>query len=67
MLDVKVNPQGPQEPNPNVQAIRTSILLSVVCALAVGSAARPAAAQRTSDEQIQQLIRELKARAELVA
>lgn len=26
MIDVKVNPQGPQEPNPNVQAIRTSIL-----------------------------------------
>jgi Raf kinase inhibitor-like YbhB/YbcL family protein len=26
MLDVKVNPQGPQEPNPNVQAIRTSIV-----------------------------------------
>ena len=25
MLDIKVNPQGPQEPNPNVQAIRTSI------------------------------------------
>lgn len=26
MLDVKLNPQGPQEPNPNVQAIRTSIV-----------------------------------------
>ncbi len=26
MLDIKVNPQGPQEPNPNVQAIRTSIM-----------------------------------------
>jgi Raf kinase inhibitor-like YbhB/YbcL family protein len=26
MLDIKVNPQGPQEPNPNVQAIRTSIV-----------------------------------------
>jgi Raf kinase inhibitor-like YbhB/YbcL family protein len=26
MLDIKVNPQGPQEANPNVQAIRTSIL-----------------------------------------
>jgi Raf kinase inhibitor-like YbhB/YbcL family protein len=26
MLDVKVNPQGPQEANPNVQAIRTSIV-----------------------------------------
>lgn len=26
MLDIKVNPQGPQEPNPNAQAIRTSIV-----------------------------------------
>lgn len=26
MLDIKVNPQGSQEPNPNVQAIRTSIM-----------------------------------------
>jgi Raf kinase inhibitor-like YbhB/YbcL family protein len=26
MLDIKVNPQGPQEANPNVQAIRTSLL-----------------------------------------
>ena len=26
MLDIKVNPQGPQEANPNVQAIRTSIV-----------------------------------------
>jgi hypothetical protein len=26
MLDIKVNPQGPQEPNPNIQAIRTSIV-----------------------------------------
>jgi Raf kinase inhibitor-like YbhB/YbcL family protein len=26
VLDVKVNPQGPQDPNPNVQAIRTSIM-----------------------------------------
>jgi Raf kinase inhibitor-like YbhB/YbcL family protein len=26
MLDIKVNPQGPQEANPNVQAIRTSIM-----------------------------------------
>ncbi len=26
MLDIKVSPQGPQEPNPNVQAIRTSIM-----------------------------------------
>jgi Raf kinase inhibitor-like YbhB/YbcL family protein len=26
MLDIKVTPQGPQEPNPNVQAIRTSIV-----------------------------------------
>ena len=30
MLDVKVNPQGPQEPNPNVQAIRTSIMQAMV-------------------------------------
>jgi Raf kinase inhibitor-like YbhB/YbcL family protein len=26
MLDVKVNPQGPQDANPNVQAIRSSIM-----------------------------------------
>lgn len=26
MLDIKVSPQGPQEANPNVQAIRTSIV-----------------------------------------
>lgn len=26
MLDIKVNPQGPQEPNPNAQTIRTSIM-----------------------------------------
>src|SRR5215469_3217484 len=26
LLDIKVNPQGPQEPNPNIQAIRTSIV-----------------------------------------
>jgi phosphatidylethanolamine-binding protein (PEBP) family uncharacterized protein len=26
MLDVKVNPQGPQEPNPNVPAMRASIM-----------------------------------------
>jgi Raf kinase inhibitor-like YbhB/YbcL family protein len=26
MLDIKVNPQGPQEPNPNTQAIRASIV-----------------------------------------
>ncbi len=25
-IDIKVNPQGPQEPNPNVQAIRTQIM-----------------------------------------
>jgi hypothetical protein len=25
-LDIKVNPQGAQEANPNVQAIRTSIM-----------------------------------------
>ncbi|MBZ5602221.1 MAG: YbhB/YbcL family Raf kinase inhibitor-like protein [Acidobacteriia bacterium] len=29
MLDVKVNPQGPQEPNPNAQAIRTSVLQAI--------------------------------------
>jgi Raf kinase inhibitor-like YbhB/YbcL family protein len=26
MLDIKVNPQGPQDPNPNVQSIRASIM-----------------------------------------
>lgn len=26
MLDIKVNPQGPQDPNPNAQAVRTSIM-----------------------------------------
>jgi Raf kinase inhibitor-like YbhB/YbcL family protein len=30
MLDVKVNPQGPQEGNPNVQAIRSSVLQAMV-------------------------------------
>jgi Raf kinase inhibitor-like YbhB/YbcL family protein len=30
MLDIKVNPQGPQEPNPNVEAIRTSIVQAMV-------------------------------------
>ena len=30
MLDIKVPPQGPQEPNPNVQAIRTSIMQAMV-------------------------------------
>jgi Raf kinase inhibitor-like YbhB/YbcL family protein len=30
MLDIKVNPQGPQEANPNVQAIRTSIVQAMV-------------------------------------
>ncbi|HEY2013640.1 MAG TPA: YbhB/YbcL family Raf kinase inhibitor-like protein [Bryobacteraceae bacterium] len=30
MLDIKVNPQGPQEPNPNVQAIRASIMQAMV-------------------------------------
>jgi Raf kinase inhibitor-like YbhB/YbcL family protein len=30
MLDVKVNPQGPQEPNPNVQALRASIMQAMV-------------------------------------
>jgi Raf kinase inhibitor-like YbhB/YbcL family protein len=26
MLDIKVNPQGPQDPNPNAQAIRKSVM-----------------------------------------
>lgn len=30
MPDIKVNPQGPQEANPNVQAIRTSIMQAMV-------------------------------------
>jgi Raf kinase inhibitor-like YbhB/YbcL family protein len=30
MLDIKVDPQGPQEANPNVQAIRTSIVQAMV-------------------------------------
>jgi Raf kinase inhibitor-like YbhB/YbcL family protein len=30
MLDVKVNPQGPQDPNPNVQAIRASVIQAMV-------------------------------------
>src|SRR5580692_5989118 len=30
MLDIKVNPQGPQEANPNVQAIRTSVMQAMV-------------------------------------
>src|ERR1700722_4818570 len=30
MLDIKVDPQGPQEANPNVQAIRTSIMQAMV-------------------------------------
>lgn len=30
MLDIKVNPQGPQDPNPNVQAMRTSIMQAMV-------------------------------------
>src|SRR5580704_298193 len=30
MLDVKVNPQGPQEANPNVQAIRASVTQAMV-------------------------------------
>jgi hypothetical protein len=30
MLDVKVNAQGPQDPNPNVQAIRASIVQAMV-------------------------------------
>ena len=30
MLDIKVAPQGPQDPNPNPQAIRTSIMQAMV-------------------------------------
>jgi len=30
MLDIKVDPQGPQDANPNVQAIRSSILQAMV-------------------------------------
>lgn len=30
VLDVKVNPQGPQEPNPNPQAIRTQVMQAMV-------------------------------------
>jgi len=30
MLDIKVNPQGPQDTNPNVQAIRTSVFQAMV-------------------------------------
>ena len=30
MLDIKVNPQGPQEPNPNTQTIRTSIMQAML-------------------------------------
>jgi Raf kinase inhibitor-like YbhB/YbcL family protein len=30
LLDIKVDPQGPQDPNPNVQAIRTSIFQAMV-------------------------------------
>ena len=26
VLDVKVNPQGAQEPNPNAQAVRTAVM-----------------------------------------
>ena len=26
MLDVKVDPQGPQDPNPNPQTIRTAVM-----------------------------------------
>jgi Raf kinase inhibitor-like YbhB/YbcL family protein len=29
MVDVKVNPQGPQEPNPNPQAIRAAVLQEI--------------------------------------
>ena len=30
MIDIKVSPQGPQDANPNVQAIRTSIMQAMV-------------------------------------
>jgi Raf kinase inhibitor-like YbhB/YbcL family protein len=30
MLDIKVAPQGPQDPNPNPQAIRTSVMQAMV-------------------------------------
>lgn len=30
MLDIKVNPQGPQDSNPNVQVIRTSVMQAMV-------------------------------------
>ena len=30
MLDIKVPPQGPQDPNPNAQAIRTSVMEAMV-------------------------------------
>jgi len=30
LTDIKVPPQGPQEPNPNVQAIRTSVMQAMV-------------------------------------
>lgn len=30
MLDIKVNPQGPQDPNPNVQTIRASIMQAML-------------------------------------
>ncbi len=30
VLDLKVNPQGPQDPNPDVQAIRTSIMQAMI-------------------------------------
>jgi len=30
MLDIKVNAQGPQEPNPNVQTIRNSVMQAMV-------------------------------------
>jgi phosphatidylethanolamine-binding protein (PEBP) family uncharacterized protein len=30
MLDIKVAPQGPQDPNPNPQVIRTSVMQAMV-------------------------------------
>ena len=30
MLDVKVNPQGPQDPNPNPQAVRTQVMQAMM-------------------------------------
>jgi hypothetical protein len=30
VIDIKVGPQGPQDPNPNPQAIRTSVMQAMV-------------------------------------